>query len=271
MKKSLLLAVACLFVGNLAQAHETFVMPVNNKEYRSGDTVTLALLITHLYTVGDVIPTAEASRVSIVKNGSRGSPLPLTVNENRRWVEATYTLTDNTPVIVEGNRTGRFTCTMTDGTSIIGTRAAVAAANPGRTIASVEYSERFSKAYLNPVTNDNSFSVPLGHDLEIIPLTNPAGIRSGSNSRVNFRVLYKGQPLANTEVKATWDTYDYKNSDNFAQTGTTNARGEITFRITNPGLWLLRAGDIRPSSRPQTIGITGQQRLLLNPGIIKPY
>ena len=34
MKKSLLLAVVCLFFGSLAQAHETYVMPLENKECR---------------------------------------------------------------------------------------------------------------------------------------------------------------------------------------------------------------------------------------------
>jgi len=252
MKKYLLVVAVCLFVINMVQAHETYVMPVVNKEYKAGDTVTLAHMSTHYFTVGEELEPVEVNVMTIVKNGSRGSPLRLTANNDRLWYESTYTLTDNTPVIVEGNRLGGFYGLFTDGGYAEGTRAQITAANPGKTIATMRYFAKYSKFYLNPAANDRSFSTPLGHDLEIIPLDNPAGIRSGASSRARFRVLYKGQPLPNTQVSATWDYYDYKTADKYAQTGTTDSRGEVTFNITNPGLWFVRARDSRRSAQPNT-------------------
>jgi uncharacterized GH25 family protein len=78
-------------------------------------------------------------------------------------------------------------------------------------------------------------------------------MRRGSSIRL--RVLYKGQPWANGEVKATWDYYDYHTMDAWAQTGKTDARGEVRFRLDHadmkkPVLWIFQAGDMRKSSQP---------------------
>ena len=251
MKKYLLVVAVCLFVINMVQAHETYVMPVENKEYKAGDTVTLAHMSTHYFTVGEELEPVEVNVMTIVKNGSRGNPLRLTANNDRLWYEATYTLTDNTPVIVEGNRLGGFYGLFTDGGYADGTRAQVTAANPGKTIATMRYFAKYSKFYLNPAANDRTFSTPLGHELEIIPLDNPAGIKRGSSPR--FRVLYKGQPLPNAEISATYDYYDYKTVDNYAKKGMkTDSKGEVTVKIDNSGLWYVRVRDSRRSAHPNT-------------------
>jgi uncharacterized GH25 family protein len=63
-------------------------------------------------------------------------------------------------------------------------------------------------------------------------------------------VLYRGQPLANAEVSATWDYYNYRTANAYAQTARTDARGEVTLRISSNGLWLVRVSDTRPSAQP---------------------
>ena len=71
-------------------------------------------------------------------------------------------------------------------------------------------------------------------------------------SRAKFRVLYKGQPLTNAEIAATYDYYNYKTANAYAQTGTTDAKGEVSFKIDHSGLWLVRVSDTRPSAHPGT-------------------
>jgi hypothetical protein len=71
-------------------------------------------------------------------------------------------------------------------------------------------------------------------------------------SKAKFRVLYKGQPLANAEVSATYDYYDYKTANAYTQTAKTDNQGEVGFKIDNSGLWLIRVSDTRPSSYPGT-------------------
>lgn len=246
-----------LFLGFLTAAftaalcgHEFFVMPDEVKDYRAGDTVQINVLSTHFFTVGEELEPEDVNEVYIVKNGLRDNRgLTLKRNENRLWYETSYSLADDSPVIVAGVRKGGFYCTFTDGTYADGLPAEVSAANPGKTIARSEYFAKFSKLYLNPSAGDNGFSLPLGHELEIIPLDNPAGIRAGSFSRAKFRVLYRGLPLANAEVSATYDYYDYKTANAYAQTSRTDSKGAAIFRIDHAGLWLVRISDTRPSTR----------------------
>jgi uncharacterized GH25 family protein len=246
-----LVAVLCAFFGSAAGAHEFFVIPDEVKDYKAGDTVQINALSTHYFTVGEELEPVEVNEVYVVKNGAKaGANLPLEKNADRVWYQTNYKLTDNVPAIVVGNRKGGFYCLFTDGGYADGTRAEVAAANPRKTIATARYFAKYSKYYLNPSTTDRSFSTPLGHDLEIIPLDNPASIRKGTSSK--FRVLYKKQPLANAEISATYDYYNYKTANAYAQTAKTDAKGEVSFRIDNSGLWLVRVSDTRRSAYPNT-------------------
>jgi uncharacterized GH25 family protein len=98
-------------------------------------------------------------------------------------------------------------------------------------------------AYLNPAPEDTTYKEPLGQTLEIVPLTNPAKIARGKNAE--FQVLYKGRPLANAEVSATYDGHDPRTENSYALTGTTKQSGRVRFRINQSGIWLVRAGDTR--------------------------
>jgi uncharacterized GH25 family protein len=105
---------------------------------------------------------------------------------------------------------------------------------------------KVSKTYLNTNRNDTAFSAPLGWTLEIVPLDNPARLKKGSKAK--FRVLYNGQPLPNAGIWATYDYYDYKTMDAHEQTGTTDGNGEVTFRISSPGTWIIGLRDSRTST-----------------------
>jgi uncharacterized GH25 family protein len=247
---SVLLGLGIFLALNLS-AHEFYVIPNEVKEYKADDTVQINALSTHYFTVGEELEPVEVNEVYIVKNGTRaGANLPLTANRDRLWYETTYRLTDDTPVIVAGNRIGGYYSIFTDGGYADGNRADAEKANPGKTVGTSRYFAKYSKLYLNPQSRDTAFDKPLGHTLEIIPLENPASYRNGSRPR--FRVLYNGQPLANAEIFATHDYYNYKAQDTYAQTGKTDAKGEVQFRITNPGLWIVRISDTRKSAHPGT-------------------
>jgi uncharacterized GH25 family protein len=169
--------------------------------------------------------------------------LPLTVNVDRVWYETQFKLQSDAPVIIEGDRAATYTCVFTDGTRVEGSPDAVKAANSGKSIAEARYLHKVSKTYLNPVASDKTFSTPLGYDLEIVPLDNPAALKKGARAR--FRVLYKGQPLANADIWATYDYYNYKTMNAHEQSGRTDTKGEVTFTISNPGIWIIGLRDSR--------------------------
>jgi uncharacterized GH25 family protein len=63
---------------------------------------------------------------------------------------------------------------------------------------------------------------------------------------MRLRVLYRGRPLPNAEVKASYDYYDYRTMDAWASTGRrTDNNGEISFKLAYPNLgkpvvWIFR-------------------------------
>jgi uncharacterized GH25 family protein len=220
----------------------------DNKAWKSGDQVPLYVLSTHYFTVGEELEGLQYNKVW-VRQGGRRAELALKENPDRLWYETECTLQGDGPVIVEGNRVGEYITRFTDGTSFAGTPAEAKRANPNKTIARASFLEKFSKTYVNPSPRDTAFSAPLGYTLEIVPLDNPAAFKPGANAR--FRVLYKGQPLQGAEVFAVYDYYDYKTMNAYEQKGNTDRNGEISFKISSPGIWILRVRDSRNSAVPE--------------------
>jgi uncharacterized GH25 family protein len=250
--------ILCLFgigfvVAGLA-AHETFIIPGDSsKDYKTGDTATLVGISSHYFAVGEEIEVPETVEMHVYKNSVKGANIQLEANRDRLWYEGRYRLSDDTPVIAVFRSIGGYYSILTDGSYADGDRNRALAANPGKTVQLSRYFTKWGKLYLNPNRNDRTFNQPLGLDFEIVPLNNPAAL--SRNSRITLRVLYKGQPWANGEVKATWDYYDYHTMDVWAHTGTTNAQGEVTFQLDHinmgkPVLWMFQAGDTRASSQP---------------------
>jgi uncharacterized GH25 family protein len=96
--------------------------------------------------------------------------------------------------------------------------------------------EKFAKALVNVGGDDDSFAQPLGDRLEIVPLTNPAGVRAGQEMRV--RVLFDGLPVM-TRVTATYDGFSPR-QDTYAYSTEDVADGRAYVMITRPGLWMVR-------------------------------
>ncbi|MDR3123021.1 MAG: DUF4198 domain-containing protein [Treponema sp.] len=254
MKKAFCVLGVCLFVASFLWGHETFVIPGDiQKEHKAGDTARLFGISSHYFAVGEELEPPDTVEMHVYKNGVKGANLPLEANRDRVWYEAGYRLTDDAPVIAVFRSIGGFYSIMTDGSYAEGNRPQAAAANPGKTVQVSRYFTKWAKLCLNPSKSDKTFSVPLGHDIEIVPLDNPADMRR--NSTMKLRVLYKGQPYANAEVKATHDYYDYHAMDAWAKTAKTDGKGEASFRLDHPNLgkavlWGFQVGDTRKSTRP---------------------
>ncbi|GHV88385.1 hypothetical protein AGMMS50267_07450 [Spirochaetia bacterium] len=253
LKKVFCAAGICLLVSGFVFAHETFTIPGDSAAaYKAGDTATIIGVSSHYFAVGEEIEPPETVEMYVYKNGVKGANLPLEANRDRLWYEGKYRLSDDTPAVAVFRSIGGYYSILTDGSYADGKRSEVLAANPGKSVQVSRYFTKWGKLYLNPNKNDRTFSQPLGHDFEIVPLNNPADMKR--NSRIMLRVLYKGQPWVNGEVKASWDYYDYHTMDVWAHTAKTDAKGEVAFKLDHinmgkPVLWIFQAGDMRKSSQ----------------------
>jgi uncharacterized GH25 family protein len=220
----------------MISGHEFFVI-TDKKEPKAGDTVPLYLLSTHYFNAGEELEDLKYNKVYARQNGARGNPLPLKTNNAKIWYETEFRIQSDGPVIIEGDRAAAYTCVFSDGARIEGDPDTVKKANPGKTLVEIRFLHKVSKTYLNPNTKDTTFSTPLGYALEIIPLTNPAELRRGSTAK--FRVLYNAKPLANADIWATYDQYDSKTMNAHEQEEKTDRNGEVAFKISNPGVWII--------------------------------
>ncbi|MDR2433829.1 MAG: DUF4198 domain-containing protein [Treponema sp.] len=251
-----LLSISLVFAG-FAFAHETTIIPSDNlKDYKSGDTVTLFGISSHYNLVGEELEGLDAVEMYVYKNSVKGANLPLREDKDRLWYEGKYTLTDNNLAIAVFRSIGGYTTTFSDGSRVSMNKRQAAAANPGKTITRTNYFSKWGKYYINPGKADRTFSTPLGHDIEIIPLDNPADM--SRNSTMRLRVLYRGRPLPNAEVKASYDYYDYRTMDAWASTGRkTDNNGEISFRLDHPNIgkpvvWFFRVREVQKVNTPET-------------------
>ncbi|MDR0388807.1 MAG: DUF4198 domain-containing protein [Spirochaetaceae bacterium] len=257
MKRLFCLLGTGLVFAFFVSAHETTIIPSDtSRDYKSGDAVTFFGISSHYNLVGEELEGLDAVEMYVYKNGVKGPNLPLTENKDRLVYEGKYALTDNTPVIAVFRSIGGYTTTFSDGTRVRLDKRAAARANPGKSIVSTGYFSKWGKYYLNPDRSDRSFSTPLGHDIEIIPLDNPAGMTR--NSTMRLRVLYRGRPLPNAEVKASYDYYDYRTMDAWASTGRrTDNNGEISFRLDHPDIgkavvWFFRVRETHRVNSAET-------------------
>jgi hypothetical protein len=98
------------------------------------------------------------------------------------------------------------------------------------------YYTKLTKTFVeigNQPTQD--YQKPVGHTLEIIPLSNPC--RWSVGSAVIVRVLYEGKPAAKVRVSSG---YAGLPPHTFAESVFTDADGQARFKLTRPGLWFLR-------------------------------
>ncbi len=93
----------------------------------------------------------------------------------------------------------------------------------------------------NAVDQDRSYAKPVGHPLEIIPLSHPGTWKVGD--QVEVKVLWNGEPAVGRWVSSG---HEGLAPHTFVHAVKTDSHGKARFKIDVPGLWFLRTHIIRP-------------------------
>lgn len=102
---------------------------------------------------------------------------------------------------------------------------------------SCRYVEFFAKAVFHAgMPGGNGYKTILGHTIEIMPQKDPGLIKSGEY--LPIKVLFKGKPLANEFVYATY--IGFSTGEEYAYTTRTDHNGIAGIRILNPGIWWVK-------------------------------
>ena len=110
---------------------------------------------------------------------------------------------------------------------------------PGR-----ELYTKMAKTFIavDDTSDDTSYRRPVGHALEIIPLSNPCRWTVGDEAVV--RVLLDGEPAASLRVSSGNEGLP---PHTYVSHVTTDSVGVVRVKLTRPGLWFLRTHTIRPT------------------------
>jgi len=100
------------------------------------------------------------------------------------------------------------------------------------------YSAQYAKALIVAGNWENqSFSNPVGHKLELIPLENPYELKVGDF--LPIKVLFKGGPARFARIYAVYS--GFSSGDDFAYATSTNSEGVAEIRILHWSQWLIKA------------------------------
>jgi uncharacterized GH25 family protein len=109
------------------------------------------------------------------------------------------------------------------------------------------YSGGYSKAIINVGHGGgDAFSKTVGHTLEIVPLSDPAGLKQGDY--FTCKVLYAGKP-ASLEIYAAYAGFSTEGA--WAYVSKTNKDGMGRIKILQPGIWLLKVSHQVPYDDPK--------------------
>jgi uncharacterized GH25 family protein len=243
MKRTFVLTVIFgVFLSGAVSAHVWFVAPADSKEYRAGETVPLIVYSTHHLMVADGIQDSARNGFFVLQS-NRLTETAVTVarDEGKKALTASFALPSGAPTVVVANSIGRFTNATPQGNKT-GFKTTVKAL--GVNVTKTTFSEGWCKIFVNPTSQDRTFSQPLGLPLEIVPVTNPADIAAGKPAV--FKVLLRGQALRGADVTATYRTFNSKDEEAWAiKDLKTDASGQVTINISSAqaakDTWMVRA------------------------------
>jgi uncharacterized GH25 family protein len=93
------------------------------------------------------------------------------------------------------------------------------------------------KTFVDVRDMTNEVLGPCGYAIELVPVQHPGNINVGQSLQV--KALYKGQPLANTEVFAFSDRSEAKGGHDRTAAGKTDDQGIATVNFGGPGVWVI--------------------------------
>ncbi|MGF1446012.1 MAG: DUF4198 domain-containing protein [Pikeienuella sp.] len=236
LRPTLTAALALALAAAPALAHEFIVEPASTTA-AEGTAIGFRILSTHVFFAPEEME-AGTSVTAALHTGSGATDIALTENPEAQVLEGSAEIAGGTAWIA-AHRLGQVWSKTADGW-IEGGRDAVPDAE------FTNKYEKFAKALVNG-GDAATATAPLGHLLEIVPLSDPAAIEAGEDLPV--QVLYDGAPVA-VAVSATYAGHSDEPEAYALEAAPEEGENGPVARvaISTPGLWMLRAEHIAAGS-----------------------
>ena len=160
--------------ATLASAHEFIVKP-DKTQAAKGESVGVQAQAAHVFMISEEAEPVETVVVELIQVNAK-EPVKLAEDAKAKALVGKAALPADGPAMIVGHRLPQTWSDTTEGV-LEGGRKDLEA--KGKKVLKVGKYEKFAKTMLNPAANDGLYKKVLGHDLEIVLLTNPADIKAG--------------------------------------------------------------------------------------------
>ena len=191
--------------ATLASAHEFIVKP-DKTQAAKGENVGVQAQAAHVFMISEEAEPVETVVVELIQVNAK-EPVKLAEDAKAKALVGKAALPADGPAMIVGHRLPQTWSDTTEGV--------------------LEGGRKDLEAKDKKV---------LGHDLEIVLLTNPADIKAGDD--IKAEVLLNGKPVK-APLGLTYDGYSAE-QDAYMAKAETGADGMASFKVTKPGLWMLR-------------------------------
>ncbi len=237
--KRLALTLTLALGAGAVRAHDTWIAP---RAFRAGPGATLLVEMTSGMSFPDLDHAPEPQRLAVAKLRLVGQTTDIQKPERGEhalaltalvryaglaavWVSTKPTTLDLEPALVE------------EYLEEIGAHHVRRQWSERKTPKTWrETYRKHAKTFVRVGGSDESWSDPVGLDLEIVPESDPVELRAGN--RLGLRVLKRGRPLAGFVVAAVAKGAPRR-------LATTDADGRADLVLDRPGPWMLAGTEIR--------------------------
>ncbi|MDR1019374.1 MAG: DUF4198 domain-containing protein [Synergistaceae bacterium] len=216
-----------------AFAHELILKPASFSA-AVGVDLAVELQSTHVFIVKEEVEDISTIKAGAVLDGKLTESVLKPNGPDLRIDFSVKIPEGKSSTIIIANKAGEVWSVTPDG-SKQGTRKSFE--DQGIKVARASRTDKFAKAIVNASEADENFAAVVGQELEIVPVTNPASVKTGQYFKV--KVLFNGQP-ATLPVFATYDGFVKEYQNTYAYYTESDSEGIANIKITTPGIWIIR-------------------------------
>ena len=233
LKRVTILAVILALSAIPAFSHE-LTIKAPNTAMKEGEPFPATVQSAHKFIVPEEVEILSRVKAGIIEGG-KFVPSELKANEPALCIDFTVTPKDlSQSVILVATKDGESWCVTNEGGKS-GARKDLEA--QGLKVLSANKYDKYAKAIFNISHDDKNYGFVAGFPLEIVPVTNPADVKTGDY--ITVKILLNGQPYTGS-VWATYDGFVTEYENTYAYY-TEAESGEAHVKITAPGWWGIRA------------------------------
>jgi hypothetical protein len=231
-----------------AMAHDSFLIAEKNRA-ESGETVRFAFISSDAFPTGDAAPAParvkywlvldDGERRGIDRYAVEGQELVSRVTFERRGMHVVAVALHEHPIELDAETFEKYLREEEAAAALEWRRRHKLEQQPGR-----EFYTKLAKTFVAVGEGvGDAWRRPVGHALEIVPLSDPARWSPGEN--VTVRVLLRGQPAVGLRVSSGREGLP---PHTYVENVRTDEEGVARLRLDREGLWFIRTHVIEPVS-----------------------